>query len=438
MLYRASDGQGYCCIGSGIYRINIDWSLTLLGNIGSSSGNPVRAIDNGGTILIVDGSTQGWEIDVATQAFALVVDASGTFTGANLVAILDTYVLWNIPETVFFGSTLSNTISFDPLYFAGKVGYPDDLVGLCVNRHEIILFGSLKTEIWYNAGNPTFPFAQLPGAYIEHGCIAPYTIQSMDIQTYWLAQDLQGKTIVLALKGYDVRRVSNHALENALQQIPNVSDAFAYTYQQGGHYFYVLTFPSGDQTWVYDASLEKDGEMAWHQRGWTDVNGVIHRERANCAAFINGKNIVGDWENGDIYILDQDKYTDDLHGTPGPITFIKGFPHLLQAPNGQGQMVPTDFRRVQYTSFMADMQCGEAPLDINGNPAQVTMRVSRNRGKTYEPAMLQSVGSPGQFATVPLWRRIGLARDIVFEIEHSIPAPSALNGCFVEANLLDD
>lgn len=437
MLYRASNGVGYACIGSGIYLINPDWSLELLGSLASSGSTPVRAIDNGGFMIIADGSPNGWQVDLSSNIFSQVEDPTGTFTGATTFAILDTYILWNMPGTVFFGSTLSNDIAFDPLYFAGKVGYPDLLIGLTVNRHEIILFGSLKSEIWYNAGNPTFPFAQLPGAYIEHGCLAPYSIQSMDIQTYWLGQDLQGNAVVFALRGYDVRRVSNHALENELQKLGDLSDAISYTYQQGGHYFYVLTFPSADQTWVYDSSLEKDPEMAWHQRGWTDSDGVIHRERAMSGAFINGKNVVGDWENGTIYLLDQDAYVDNVDGEPGPITFIKGFPHLLQAPNAAGQMVGTDFKRIQFSRFIADLECGMVPLDADGNPAKIGLRTSHDRGRTWGETVLQSAGALGEYLTNPIWQPLGIARDIVFELEHSIAGPAALNGCFVEAQLLD-
>lgn len=439
MVYRASNGSAICCIGNTIYKIGPDFTYTALGTIATSSG-PVRAIDNGGTIIICDGSSGGWLVDMETFAFSQVNDA--TFHGANTLAILDTYILWNMPGTVFFGSTLSNVIEFDPLFFAGKVAYPDPIQGIIVNRHELVLFGSLKSEIWYNAGNPTFPFAQLPGAYIEHGCAAAYSIASIDIQTYWLGQDLEGKGVVFGLSGYDVKRISNHALEVAIQSMPDISDAFAYTYQQGGHYFYVLTFPSGNQTWVYDSSLQKDPDMAWHQRCWTDSQGNLNRERLGAVGYVNDLIVGLDWENGNMYALDTNYFFDDFDPVnPSPISCIKGFPHLLQAKaagGAPGQFISSELHRMRYNSFYLDIECGDHPLQSDGTVATVTLRVSVDRGQSYFDAPLQATGAPGEYQTLPTWRQtVANARDVVFEIFHTIGGPAALNGAFVDADILE-
>lgn len=436
MLYRASNGNGYAVIGQKVFSIDASWAITELGTLAYSAGTPCRAIDNGDTILLVDNSPLGYTIDLATNAFAQVVDPSGIFNGATMVAYLDTYTLWNLPNSRLFGSTLSNLIEFDALYVAGKVGYPDKLVGVYVNRHEVLLFGTLKSEIWYNAGNPTFPFAILPGAYIEHGCVAPFSIAAIDIETFWLGQDLSGNGVVFGLKGYDTRRISNHALEVAIQKMPTISDAIAYTYQQGGHYFYVLTFPSGNQTWVYDTSFDADPTMAWHQECWTDGNGNLNRTRGMCGAFINGENVVGDHHTGTIYSMDSTYYKDTVGGEDFPITYIKGFPHLFQAPGSRGELVASDNKRIQYRQFTADIEVGMAPLNSDGSPPRIGFRWSIDRGVTYGTTILQTIGNPGEFVTSPNWAPLGIARDIVFELEHSIAGPAALNGCWVEAELL--
>lgn len=431
-IYQASNGTGYCVIGSGVHRIDANWELETLGDIGTSTGQ-CRMQDNGSQILLCDGSANGYTIDLSNSAFAKL-PTNTLFQGANTLAYMDSYVLWNMPGTRLFGSTLSNEISFDPLYFASKTGYPDPLIGLIVNRHEIVLLGRLKSEIWYDAGNPLFPFAILPGAYIEHGCVSPYAIASSDIETFWLGEDLQGKGVVFALKGYDVRRISNHALELAIQSMPDISDAIAYTYQQQGHYFYVLTFPSGDQTWVYDAAFAGKPEAAWHQRAWTDSNGLLHRERLNCAAFINDSNVGLDWETGDLLKMSLSQYTD----VGNPISFIKGFPHLFEVkPTGSLYGASTDNRRIRFLSFQADMDCGQAPIDASGNPAVVGLATSRDRGFSWDTTILQSAGAPGAYGTSPIWQPLGIARDMVFELRHSIAGPAALNGCWVQSELLD-
>lgn len=428
-LYKASNGNGYCVIGQNVYSISPGWGLTLLGALTTVRQNPVSFSDNGTTIVLVDGSALGYTINMTTNAFAVIVDPTGAFTGATRVDTLDTYMLWNYPGTRDFGSTLSNTITFNALYIAGKVTYPDPLMLPIVNRRQLILLGALKSEIWYNAGNAQFPFAELPGSYVEHGCVAPYSAASADIEVFWLSQDLQGQGMVMALKGYDTRRISNFALEVAIRKMGNVSDAIGWTYLQDGHVFYTLVFPSGNQTWVYDSSLADDPTLAWHQECYMGNTG-LERMRDNCGANINGLNVVGDYANGTLYAVDPEVYTDTVDAVVRPIRCVKSFPHITQAWSQQiGQPSDADGKVMQWKNFALDMDCGLA-VDAD---AQVELRVSRDKGHTFEAAEMQSAGGPGAYLTQPQWQPLGLARDMVFEIAHQINGPAALNGAWIDA-----
>lgn len=438
-LWRASNGTGYAVIGLGVYKIAPNWTLTHLGDLLDPSEVPTSAVDNGTDILLVDGSSHGYTINLASDAFAVVVDPTGTFNGATRVDYIDTFILWNIIGTREFGSTLSGSITFDALYFAGKVGWADPLQTLYINRHEIILLGQLKSEIWYDAGNAGFPFAELPGAYIEHGTCAPYSLASNDVETFWLHQDLQGQGMVISLKGYDVRRVSNHALEFALQNIAKratLTDAIGWSWQQGGHSFYTLTFPSGDETWVFDLSLESDPTMAWHQEAWTDPTGPgynLKRHRARCGANIYGLNVVGDWATGVIYSVDPDLYTDHVGGGIGPISWIKGYPHVRSTVDPQtGQLSDANDLTITHNNFSLDIETGMVPLNDDGTAAELVLAYSDDKGKTFSQTPLQSFGKPGEYLTDVDWGRLGVARDRVYELRHSASGPAALNGGWVD------
>ena len=440
-LWRASNGNGYCVIGQGFYQIGANWALTHLGDLSPGRSNPCSFTDFGAAVgigLVVDGSSQGWQVNLASGAFSAVIDPTGSFVGADRVDYIDTFVLFNIPGTNQFGCTLSNELAFDQLNLAAKTDYPDLLQTLIVNRHEIILFGTLKSEIWYDAGNAQFPFAELPGAYIEHGTVAKYSVASADISVFWLGMDLQGQGYVFRQRGYETTRISNHALEWTLSQVQEaggtLTDAIGYTFQKSGHLFYVLQFPSADMTWVYDDAVQ-DPLIAWHQEAWTDSNGTLHRHRGNCCAFINGVNVCGDWQNGTLYAMDFGSFTDEVLGVPGPISFIRTFPHLGAITSREGfPAIPTDGRRVVFNRLMLDMECGTTG-DLSEFPAQITCRYSDDRGKTWRGVVLQSAGAQGQYDTWPLYNNLGEARDRVFEIEYSIPGPAALNGAWVDGQL---
>jgi hypothetical protein len=402
-------------------------------------------IDNGATIAVVDGSTGGWLIDMPTNGFSAWNDPTGLFRGADRIDIIDTFFVMNVAgnNNNEFISTLSDTTIFDPTYYAFKAAYPDPLSSIIVNQHYIILLGTLKSELWFNTGLPTFPFTMFSGAYYEHGLGAKYSLATGDISVYFLGQDLQGHAMVWRIGGGDLhscRRISNHALEHQMRKMANsvgIDDAIGYTYQQDGHWFYVLHFPKGDQTWVYDDTLGfEDPMVAWHQEAWTDpATGTLHRHRGNCHGFINGQNVVGDWENGTLYALDLDVYTDTVNGVVCPNTYLRTFPHL-----GTGEVeigvwgkrpVVADGRRIRYSAFMLDLECG-----LVSDLPTVALRYSDDRGRTYSSDVLQTTGELGEYLTQPLWRGLGMARDRVFEVEYACQGTAALNGAWVEGEVL--
>src|SRR5215831_6133139 len=427
-LYQASNGKGYAVIDHTVYAINPNWTLRSLGTITTAKTNPASMTDNGVNIFIVDGSQNGWGIRMSDDTFYPLNDPTGLFKGADRVDVIDTFIISNnvgIAPNNEVISTLSATgkdgdglpVSGGIKYndqagnastmFGFKAAYPDPVQTLIVNNHQVIIFGTLKSEIWFNGGLPGFPFLMYQGAYIEHGA-AKYSIACTDISVFFLGQDLQGDGVVWRVGGdnaYRCRRISNHALEFQIRKMKNesqISDAIGYCYQQDGDFYYVLHFPAGDQTWVYDDTLgAQDPNIAWHQEGWTDPQtGILHRHRANCHAFIYGKNVVGDFENGTIYEMSLDTYTDTVSGIVCPITFLRTFPHIGTGETDLGPFgkrpIPADGRRIQFTAFMLDLECGMA-----SGPATIALRYSDDRGRTYSSDVLQTGGQLGQYLTQP-------------------------------------
>lgn len=443
-----------------LFKINPDWTSTVIDSWTQVRTNPVSIIDNRSQAMIVDGSVAqtngegeflagGYTYDLNSGQFALINDPTGTFIGAIKVDYIDTFITWPIINaagnyTNQWASTNSNEISpFNDTYIATKTAYPDDLITLIVNNHEMILFGRKKSEVWYDAGGTLFPFAELPGAYIEHGCIAPYSVASADISVFWLAQDLQGQGMIFRRRFYQTTRISNHALEYQLRQLYtagiSISDAIGFTYQFDGHVFYHLTFPQGDQTWVFDDAIG-DPNLAWHQEGWSDTNGILHRHRANCFAYMNGTLVCGDWQNGTLYAMDPNVYTDTVPfgGTALPFTCTRTFPHLLTGMNSQGQPQHAEGLIVQHEAFQADIEPGMGDFSASeaGN-RQLSLRWSDDRGRTWSNPVLLSMGELGQYDTRPFQRNLGQAMDRVYELSYAIGAQATLNGAWVQGRVLN-
>lgn len=421
-LYRASNGNLYGVLDQGVYSIDTSYVKTLLGTLTTVATTPVSMADNGLCILIVDGSSSGYTINLTDNSFGNV--AAVNFYGADRVDFLDTYFILNRPGTNQFYISLSQVtaamliggLGFDPLDIAAKIGYPDNISSLIVLHREIWLVGTLTSEVWYNSGAADFTFQAMPGAYIEHGTVAKYSLATQDLSSYWLSQDKQGQAMVMRGSEYIAQRISTHAIEYEISQYETISDAVGMIYQQQGHTFYILQFPSANKTWVYDQSTQ-----LWHQRCYTDDNGNLNRHRANCVANAYGQIIVGDYINGNLYAFNLNTYTDNTDAaalTGDPITRIRSFPQNVE-----------DGNRVTYQRFVADMDVG----DITSSEVPVVyLRWSDTKGKSWNNYLPQTLGATGEYYSQLQWQRLGYARDRVFELMWSADTKTALNGAFID------
>lgn len=410
--YRSSDGQLFVCAGQRVYYLAPDFTMTDLGLGITNQTTPVSMSDNGITLILVDGTSAGYWIDLAAHSVGTISDVA--FYGADRVDILDTFFIFNRPGTnQFYISTAlwDGITALDPLDIASKSGYPDHIASVIVMHREVWLIGTLTTEIWYNSGAADFVFQEMPGAFVEHGTIARYSVATQDLAAYWLSQDTEGQSMLVKGAGYQATRISTHAIESEWTLYGDVSDAIGFCYQQGGHTFYQITFPSADKTWVYDEATSQ-----WHERTWTDTNGAEHRDRANCFANAYGKLVVGDWQNGKLYAMDLDAFTDD----GDPIVYRRGFPHMMN-----------DGQRVFYLSLIADMEVGSSGSYTPDDPPLLSLRWSDTRGKTFGDPIRASMGAGGEYLTSIQFNRLGFARDRVFEVFWNAVGQRALNGAFI-------
>jgi hypothetical protein len=406
-VYFASNGKLYGVCGNTVYCIAADWTLTSLGSI-ASSGSQVYMVDNGNDVIIVDGSPKGYTIRLSDNHFQPITQDS--FYGGNTVQEADGFFIVNRPRTNQFYISLAFQSNFDATDFAGKTGFSDKLVTLAVTKLYIFLFGVLTTEVWYNVGDPVFPYARMPGTFIQHGCAAPNSVAQMDGSIYWLSQSKEGKCIVTRSENYEALRISTHAIENEIQKYPRIDDAQGFTMQMEGHFWYVLTFPSAEKTWVYDLVSQQ-----WHEWLWLDSEGQFRRHRANCFAFAYGSPVVGDWENGNLYRLDLDAMTDN----GDPVSRLRSFPHMVD-----------DGNRVIYRELIADFQVGEG---AENGEVPVYLRWSDTKGASWGNHIEESFGLEGEYLKSIQFQRLGMARDRIFELSWSAPVKTALNGAFVQA-----
>ena len=418
---RALSGLEYAIAvcGSKVYRIDTSLAYLEVGTLLSSAG-PVSITDNqmttqGLTAYIVDGANRYYYV-VATNTFVTLPSSDGPWKGATVNDVVDGYILYNQPDTQNYAATDLDSPLSTQAWFGTKNGSPDNLVSLIVDHRQVYLLGEVTTEVWVDVGSQitgllSFPFQRVSGTSSQNGCGAAFSVARYAETFMFLARDTLGTATIGIMQGYEYKRLSTHAVENSLVGI-NVTDARAWTYQVEGHEFYVITFPNADLTWVYDLATQQ-----WHKwLYWDSQTATYHRHRANCGIAFANKNLVGDWENGKIYSLDFDQYTD----AGSPIRRLRRAPHIT-----------TDLQRQYFEEFQIQFQPGVGLTIGQGENPQAMLRWSNDGGSTWSNEHWVGIGRQGNYTNRAIWRRLGWARDRIFEVAVTDPVKAVI----VSANL---
>ena len=342
--------------------------------------------------------------------FSVLPSSDGAFSGGDLVDVVDNYYIYNRPNTQQWAA--SNILSpiTSSLSFASKFTGPDNLVSIIADHGQVYLLGETTSEVWADAGTFPFPFQRIPGSSSQHGIVAKFSVSRIGNSFAYLSRNIRGQAQVMLMNGYFPQRISTHAVENTLVNA-TVSDAVAWTYQQEGHEVYVISFPSLDLTWAYDTATSM-----WHKWLYCDDLNQYHQHRGICSANFQNMVLVGDYQNGIIYELDPNNYTDNGQF----IRRLRRAPHLV-----------SDFQREYFEELQLHFQPGVGLISGQGSSPQAMLRWSNDGGSTWSNEHWVNIGKIGKYKNRAIWRRLGTARDRIFEVVVTDPIKAVI----VSANL---
>ncbi len=334
------------------------------------------------------------------SSVALISVASVT---ASAGAFLDGYFIVAKPSTKQINiSKINNGYAWDPIDFAIKEGYPDNIAQILADHEELWVFGTQTTEVWRNTGAAAFPLERDPSGFIHIGCIASQTPVRLAGGIAWLAGDTRGQVTAVRAQGYVPVRVSTHAIETAWSNYSTVADAVSAVYLLEGHEHWVITFPTANATWDYDAT-----NQSWTQRGWW--NGSSNdRERWMFHGFVFGKHYVGDWSTGKLYTMSHGVYQDNAV----PIHWSRTAPHLNTERNWNYY---SNFKLLMQAAIGAVVTLDWADVGNDGTLA-------------YHTALSLTCAATMRF----LWRRLGKSRDAVFRASGTATAKTAIVNAYLD------
>lgn len=298
----------------------------------------------------------------------------GTFDGpVAQAAICDDFFLLTIKNTKeFYVSAPLDATDWVTNGNAIVSVFPDNIVSMFVFQRQIWFFSDTQSVVYYDSGN-IFPFDVNPNAFIEAGSAAENSPAIINNTLVWLGSDARGQGKVWMANGYTPTRISNHAIEFAIQSYSKISDVVGFSYQDQGHEFYCLYFPTPSVTWVYDAMTGM-----WHQRGFWVTN-VAQFKAAHYQnhIFAFGMHLVGDWQSAKVYemsipVANGKGGWDFVTDAGNPIRRVRRAPHISN-----------EQQRIFYHQLQVYLETGLGPIPSlqtgGGTPPNIILADSSAR-----------------------------------------------------------
>lgn len=409
----------YVVAGPLLFSIDTSNNVAELGVVASITG-AVDMQDNGVQLLIVDG-VFGYIYTLVTGTYyQSSLNTAGSFgiiadtnfpNGATTCCFINTRFLVNKPNSLqeYMSCQDSNGIAYDGTrwtdatyslpYYISKENHSDYLIASDMLNGAIVLWGTETIEFWQDVGASPQPYARINGATQTWGLAALWSRAKLNNTFYFLGRAEQGGVQVMVLQGYTPTRVSTTDVENIISKMVDWTDAVALTYIIDGHPMYQLNFPSANRSFLFDSLTQFWSEVQ------TGVD-VQARHFAQMGIAYNRKYYVADYTTGVIYQLQGDVYTDN--GTP-----IK-----RQATS---RHISASLNEFGIDELVLDMETGVGLNDGQGSDPQVMLQVSRDGGRTFGIEKWMTVGKIGDYIRRVIWRRLGSARDFVFQFTMTDP-----------------
>ena len=396
----------YVVVRNTLYSLDINGKVTgKLGALVTTTG-PITMKDNGvsasgvggNQLMIVDGTT-GYIYNIVTNAFVNSSSFTGggfPTTGASGLEYIDGYFVIIQPNSMYaVCSDLYNGINWTTLAVTPVEGTSDNIQSVWQEQEQLFFIKWNSTEIWYNAGVDTgqgFPFSRMTSAVLDVGTPAPFSVVRGTNGLYMLGTrrsgDISNFIGVIRVINDTPEVISPPAIIYQMRSWAPFTDVVGYFYEQDGHGFYVVTSPSANSTFVYDASIS-DPMAAWHERS-TYVSGtpyIVNRHVGNLYTYFNSQHLVSDWLSGNIYVLDSNVYTDN----GSPIVAFRTSEILSDSKK--------DLDSITIHRFQVDTEMG-----VGGS---VALSFSTDGGHTWSSDYSRTLGTIGNYGGRAVWRRVG-------------------------------
>jgi hypothetical protein len=379
----------YTVTGNTLHKVAANAVTTSIGTIDGSGRCELET--DGTNLIITTGSGKPYTYDGTTLTQGTDVD----LPNASTVTYINRRVVYDGADADIVFADLDAPLTVNSLNVTIAESEPDDMLAVKAHNSQVYAFGATSIEPYYNSGVGNPPYEAITNSTEDLGLHAIHSVASNKDFVYFLGSDL----VPYRIAGLAVQPIGNPAIGQAIRNYTDSSDAFGVAFRFDSLSFYLLSFPTGNETWLFNEQSSL----------WTNLSyGIGEQHLISDYQFIYNKHIVSDRRNGNIYELDFDTFTDNND--------------VIQRVRDTISISGKTFGIPSNTIFMDRLELMiETGQSLVTSDADIIMQFSDDNGRSWSTERWASVGQQGDFTYKLEWFSLGMFKNRMFRFTMTDP-----------------
>jgi hypothetical protein len=384
-------GLLYRVVGNNLYSVLNNGTHNLLGSVPGNDKCIFDALDNK-VIFIADRKAFVFDGSSLTQITDSDLDPPDS------VAVLNKHAIFDGNFDQFVVSNAGDPFTIDGLNYAAAESKADNLIRCYAFDQSVYMFGETTIEQWWNSGVGKPPFDRVEGSIINIGLGGILGVCSNLNYIYFFGNDRK----VYRMKGSSVEPVTNQVLVQEFSSYTTVSDVRLWSMDIDNINYVVVSFPTANRTWCY---IQGGDWFEWS----SGTSGG--RNRADGYVYAYNKHLVEDYENGNIYELTSDVYTENNNEI------------LRQRDSAplDGAIFGYPGKKITMNELIINIETGTGLISGQGSDPVIMLSFSDDGGRTFSTERWGTVGKLGLYQYRVRFNSLGSFYNRILRIKTSDP-----------------
>lgn len=279
------NGACYRVIGSKLVHVGHDWTVTVLGDVGSGAA---CAFDYSFDNLIIGSAGLLWywndtaglrqvtDIDLGAVVDVIYVDGFTMTTDGTSIVVTE----------------LNDPMAVNPLKYGSSEDSPDAITGLIHMHGEVYALNRYTTQVFQNIGGTGFPFQTVKTATVPFGCVGPRAKCKYVGTVAFVGGEENAKPGVYLLGAGSADKISSLELDDALAGLSDADLATVRIETRSGKDDQRLIVHLPNVSWGFSAQVSKKSSVKTWCR-YVSSTTTVGRFEGQGVVYCYGQWIVG-------------------------------------------------------------------------------------------------------------------------------------------------